>query len=254
MELTLIRNATLVLDYAGHRILIDPYFAPKHSLPSFTGKSPNPMVDLPFPPEKILDGVELLLVSHLHTDHFDTVAQEFIDKTLPLVCQPGDEEKIQSKGFQEVFPLQDSVEWNGIYITRTDGHHGLGEVEKLMGKVCGFVLQAEGEPTVYWAGDTVLCAEVEEAITHFQPHVIIIHACGAKWKLDNGDQPLIVMDAEQAMQVCRLAPDSQVIATHMEALDHATVSRADLSEEARLEGLISQQFDIPEDGETLTLF
>ncbi|MBE0691385.1 MAG: MBL fold metallo-hydrolase, partial [Anaerolineae bacterium] len=42
MIIQLVRNATLRLDYAGQRILIDPYFADKHTLPSFTGLSPNP--------------------------------------------------------------------------------------------------------------------------------------------------------------------------------------------------------------------
>ena len=47
MKLRLFRNATLKLDYAGRTVLIDPYLAPRHSLPSFTGRSPNPMTELP---------------------------------------------------------------------------------------------------------------------------------------------------------------------------------------------------------------
>ncbi len=31
MRLQFIRNATLILEYAGHRLLIDPDFAPKHA-------------------------------------------------------------------------------------------------------------------------------------------------------------------------------------------------------------------------------
>ena len=47
MQLELLRNATLKITYDGHVLLIDPYFAPRHSLPSFTGRSPNPMTELP---------------------------------------------------------------------------------------------------------------------------------------------------------------------------------------------------------------
>ncbi|WP_442583953.1 hypothetical protein ACSBOB_27420 [Mesorhizobium sp. ASY16-5R] len=47
MHLQLLRNATLKLNYAGRTVLIDPDFGPKHSRPSFTGRSPNPMVELP---------------------------------------------------------------------------------------------------------------------------------------------------------------------------------------------------------------
>jgi L-ascorbate metabolism protein UlaG (beta-lactamase superfamily) len=105
MELKLLRNATLKLDYAGSTILIDPFFAPKHSQRSITGRSANPMTDLPVSTNEILAGVELVLVSHLHADHFDSVAQERTPKHLPLICQPGDEEKIRSFGFTNVTPL-----------------------------------------------------------------------------------------------------------------------------------------------------
>src|SRR3954467_1223307 len=104
MNLQLIRNATLRLHYAGQVILIDPYFAAQYSLPSYTGKSPNPMVELPVPIEAILQDVTLVIVSHLHSDHFDTVAQQSVAKGLPLFCQPGNEDFIRGKGFQQVTP------------------------------------------------------------------------------------------------------------------------------------------------------
>lgn len=49
MKLKLLRNATLKLDFAGRTFLIDPDFGPRHSRRSFTGRSENPMVDLPEP-------------------------------------------------------------------------------------------------------------------------------------------------------------------------------------------------------------
>jgi L-ascorbate metabolism protein UlaG (beta-lactamase superfamily) len=253
MKLQLIRNATLRLTYAGEVILIDPYFAPKHSLPTYTGKSPNPLVELPLPIEAILKDISLAIVSHLHSDHFDTVAQLRVPKTLPLFCQPGNEEKIREKGFEDVTPITDKANWKGITITRTDGHHGIGYVERQMGKVSGFVLQAANEPTIYWAGDTVLCSEVEQAIEHFQPDVIITHSCGAKWPDAHNQRQLIVMDAEQTVAVCQSAPDSTIIATHMEALDHATVSREELRTKTTEAGISTAQLRIPADGESIEL-
>lgn len=82
MKLQLLRNATLKLDYAGSMILIDPDFGPKHSRPSFTGRSPNPMTELPVATGDILAGVEIVIVSHLHADHFDKVAQDLVPKHL----------------------------------------------------------------------------------------------------------------------------------------------------------------------------
>ena len=156
MKLRLLRNATLKLEIIGRTVLIDPFFAPKGSRPSFTGRAPNPLVELPASPEEILDGVELVIVSHLHADHFDPVAQSLVPKHLPLICQPGDEDKIRSYGFDDVMPLAKVIDWNGIRLQRREGSHGLGPVVKKMGSVMGFSIKAKNEPAVYWAGDTVL--------------------------------------------------------------------------------------------------
>lgn len=248
MKIQLIRNATLLLDYANHHILIDPDLAAKHARQTFTGKSPNPMVDLPMPIEQILAGVEGVIVSHLHSDHFDTVAQERVPKNVPLFCQPENADFIREKGFQDVRSVASEIEWETIHITRTGGHHGTGEVEGIMKTVSGFVFQAAGEPTLYWAGDTVLCDEVREVISKYQPDVIITHSCGATWPDSKGERSLIVMDAQQTIEVCKLSPDKVVIAVHMEALDHATVSRQQLREAANAALINAKKLLIPDDG------
>lgn len=255
MKLQLIRNATLLVDYGGHHLLIDPYFAPKQSRPSYMGKGDraNPTAELPLTPEQILEGVELVIVSHLHSDHFDPVAQEHLPKHLPLLCQPGNETTIREKGFLDVSVVEDYLNWKGIHITRTDGHHGTGEVETMMGKVSGFVFQAKGEPTLYWAGDTILCDEVRTAMARFHPDVVVIHSCGATWADSNGVRSLIVMDDAQTVAACKYAAEAVVIAAHMEALDHSTVSRAALREAADRAGVDGEWLRIPADGEQIDI-
>lgn len=246
MKLQLVRNATLKLTVAGRTILVDPFFAPKHSRPSFAGRSPNPLVELPLAPAEILVGVELVIVSHLHADHFDPVAQSLVPKHLPLVCQPGDEDKIRSYGFGTVTPLADRLEWQGISLTRRAGQHGFGPVVAKMGSVMGFSLEAPGEPTLYWAGDTVLYPPVDETIRGADPDIIVIHPCGALWQGE-----VIAMDAAQAVAVCAAAPHAQVVATHLDALDHATVSREDLRHYALSQGIAAEKLLIPADGQIL---
>lgn len=254
MKLQLIRNAMLRLHYAGHLILIDPDLAPAFSRRSFTGRSQNPMVELPIPIDQILQDVELVVVSHLHQDHFDTVAYEVVPKHLPLLCQPGDETFIHEKGFQDVTPLESSYTWQGIHFTRIGGHHGTGEVETIMKNVMGLIIQAAGEPTIYWAGDTILCDEVRQAISEYTPDVIVTHSCGAMWPDSAGERWLIVMDASQTVESCRIAPpQTTIIATHMEALDHATTTRADLRNGATAAGISADRLLIPADGELLEL-
>jgi L-ascorbate metabolism protein UlaG (beta-lactamase superfamily) len=248
MKLRLLRNATLKLDIFGRTILIDPFFAPKGSRPSFTGRAPNPLVDLPASPEAILDGVELVVVSHLHADHFDPVAQSLVPKHLPLICQPGDEDKIRSCEFSNVTPLADVIDWRGLRFQRREGSHGLGPVATKMGSVMGFTITAAGEPSLYWAGDTVLYRGMEATITETRPEIIVIHPCGARWEGD-----LITMDAAEAIATCKLAPSALVIATHMEALDHATVTRDELRRYALEQCVMPRQFLVPQDGEVLAL-
>ncbi|MDX1522433.1 MAG: MBL fold metallo-hydrolase [Anaerolineae bacterium] len=249
MKLQLIRNATLRLTYNGHLFIIDPYLAAKHSLPSYVGTSPNPLVDLPCTPEEVLAGVEMAIISHLHSDHFDSAAQELLPKSTPIFCQPGDEAKIAGYGFENVTPVETSVTWQGISLTRTPGQHGTGEWIERLGKVSGFILRAEAEPTVYWMGDTIWYDGVARVVAEVQPDVIITHASGAKF----GDSDPIVMDAAQTIAVCRAAPQATVIAVHLESLDHGTVSRADLRAQADAEGITADRLRIPADGETLLL-
>ncbi|MEO7911707.1 MAG: MBL fold metallo-hydrolase [Roseiflexaceae bacterium] len=247
MQLQLIRNATLKLSYAGYTILLDPDLAAKHSRPSFTGRSLNPMVELPLPPPEIVAGIELLIVSHLHRDHFDAV--EPIPAALPVLCQPGDEAQVAERGFTQVTPVADTLEWHGIHVTRTPGQHGTGAVGRKMGAVAGFVLAAPDQPTIYWAGDTILYDEIYATIERYRPNVIITHSCGARWPDDAGDRQLIVMDAAQTVALAQAAPASIVIATHMEALDHATISRAELRAAADAAGIPATRLLIPADGE-----
>ncbi|MBK8899912.1 MAG: MBL fold metallo-hydrolase [Anaerolineaceae bacterium] len=244
MKMQLIRNATLRVTYAGHTFIIDPYLAPKHSLPSYTGRSLNPLVDLPLSPHEVIAGIETAVVSHLHTDHFDPLAQELLPKGTKIFCQPKNEARIREIGFVEVVPVTTTVRWQAITIHRTPGRHGSSEaILRAMGEVSGFVFEADNEPTVYWAGDTVWYDAIRENIDQWRPDIIITHSGGAVW----GDNELIIMDAQQTVALCEYAPEAIVVATHMEALDHCLTSREALRNYAREHGIQDEQLRIPED-------
>ncbi len=249
MELQLIRNATVKMTYAGKLLLLDPYLGEKGSGPSYAGKEHSPVVPLPIPLEEILDGVEAIVVSHAHSDHFDTTAREILPKDLPLLCQPEDEQTMRNLGFTDVHPVAETLWLDEISVSRTPGRHGSGAVLKDMGVVSGFFFEAPGEPSVYWAGDTVLTDEIRELLRVRKPDVVLTHSCGAVW----GERTLILMDDAQTAEVCLLAPGSTVVAIHMEAVDHATVSRKQLRETARKSGIPDERLLIPLDGESVRL-
>jgi L-ascorbate metabolism protein UlaG (beta-lactamase superfamily) len=249
MQIQLIRNATMRLTFHGHTILTDPYLGRKWSYQSLGGREQNPTAELPISAEKVIAGVEMVLVSHLHNDHFDPAAWEMLPKELPIFCQAGDEARIAEKGFTNITPVEGTAAWQGISITRTTGTHGTGTWGDQLNPVSGFVLRAENEPVVYWCGDTIWYEAVRELVSNVRPDVIITHSAGAEL----GDSGPIIMDAEQTIAVCRHAPDAVVVAIHFEALDHCLVSRAAMRAAGQRYGIEDSQLRIPADGETITL-
>lgn len=249
MEIQLIRNATLCIKYNRRHILLDPFLSPKGSLPAFAGIAPNPTAELPIPKHEILDGTELILLTHLHPDHFDEPAEEALPKFLPVICAPVDQPNIEAKGFTNVMALKDPIEWEGITIEATFAQHGTGDWLTRMGHVTGFLLSAPNRPSLYLAADTVLTTEVRDFIQSRKPRVIVTNSGGAHFP----DAPPIIMDIEQTLEVCALAPKSKVIATHLEALDHCPVSRTALRQAAEDAGISANRLLIPADGECLTI-
>ena len=61
------------------------------------------MLDLPFPIEKVLEGIDAVIVTHTHSDHWDDVAVEKIPKEIPIFTQhAADAKLIRNKGFKDV--------------------------------------------------------------------------------------------------------------------------------------------------------
>ena len=77
-SLRLIRNATLVIEYAGKKILVDPMLSSKGAFESFAGVEINPTVELKMPVYEIVEGVDLVLVTHTHVDHFDNLIEVYV--------------------------------------------------------------------------------------------------------------------------------------------------------------------------------
>ena len=57
MHIQQIRNATLRIAYSKKLIITDPYLAGKHTMPSYTMASPNPLADLPCKPQDVIAGI-----------------------------------------------------------------------------------------------------------------------------------------------------------------------------------------------------
>ena len=247
MKIQLVRHATLLLEYAGMRLLVDPMLSDAGAMaPIQNSPQPrnNPLVPLPCSAEEVLDGVQAVLVTHTHRDHWDDAAIQLVLNDLPLFCQPEDLGKMEATHFLNAAAVETERHWSKICITRTHAQHGTGEIGQAMAPASGYVLQAEGEPTLYIAGDSIWCPEVAETIRRFKPEMIVVNAGGARFL--EGDP--ITMTADDVVQVCRAAPKSNVIAVHMDAINHCLVTRDDLSPAASRAGV---RLQIPRDGEIL---
>ena len=241
MKMQLLRNATLIIEINNKKVLVDPMLGPKGIMDPFPwtdNNLRNPLVDVPTTASElklIMDTIDAIFITHLHPDHFDETAMVMLKKDIPVFCQPGDAPNIKEAGFLDVNTVEDELEWNEVQIFRTGGHHGTGETEVLMGKVSGFVLKRNKE-TIYIAGDTILCEEVEDALIRFKPQHVVLNGGAATFI--NGNP--VTMTVNDIVNACNFLPDSRFYVVHLEALNHCKENRQVTKSKIYENGLLSK--------------
>ncbi len=148
---TRIAHSSVLIDFAGHRVLTDPWFSEK-----FVYYHGEPYGNrLSAPPR--LDGVA---VSHGHYDHYDREAfQAYPDKQVPITVKRGIEKTARRVGFTNVIDMDawETTTFGPITVTAVPGKHGVPEIT--------YMLQFSGL-TVYIGGDTLLIPELSEIPPH----------------------------------------------------------------------------------------
>jgi L-ascorbate metabolism protein UlaG (beta-lactamase superfamily) len=253
MKILLIRNATIVVEYAGKKFLIDPMLAQKGTYLPFPN-SPrqnqnNPLVNLPISIDNIIQNIDAVIVTHLHLDHWDDVAKKALPKEIKMFAQnEEDATEIRNVGFQNVDVLQEDTVFEGVQLIQTKGEHGRGEILKRTGLVCGIVFKHSSEKTSYIAGDTVWYESVQEVIFKTTPEIIVANA-GDNQFFEGGS---LVMGKDDVYEVYKAAPKAKIIAVHMEAVNHWALSREQLKRFINEKGITSNVL-VPDDGESYTL-
>lgn len=250
MTITLLRHATLVVEIAGQRILVDPMLDPAGARGPVAGTPQprdNPLVDLPPTGQALLGEVTAAIITHLHVDHLDDEGARFLGSAgVPVFGQEGD---LAALGDREV-PDAAAIGAGPIgevLVHRTDGRHGVGDMAERLGPVSGVVLE-HGDERIYIAGDTLPCAAVDEAMRRHAPTTAVLNAGGARFVEGHP----ITMTAADVAAFAAAHPATTVVAVHMDAVNHCVDTRAVLHAEIARAGVGNVL--VPADGERVALY
>lgn len=230
LSVTFIGNATTVISYAGISILTDPNFlhAGQHAylgygLLSKRLKSPALTIDE-------LPQLDAIVLSHMHGDHWDRVAERGLSRDLPVVTTHAAARTLRRRGFARARGLDT---WDGfviakgtaqVRITSLPGRHAPTPVNRLLPPVMGTMLEfgATGsapDRRLYISGDTLLVDELHEIPLRFNAiDAGVLHLGGTR--LPAGARlPFgltVTMDAEQGVRAVELLKLGRVIPVHFD--------------------------------------
>lgn len=252
-----IRNATAKIEIAGSTFLVDPYLAPKGSYTGFEGtinsQKRNPLIEMAEPVEKVLQGVDAVIVTHTHADHWDEYAQKVLPKTLPIFVQnAGDAQIIRSQGFKDVRVLGKNTEFNKVKLSKTGGQHGtdqmysIPQLAELAGDAMGVVMQADNEKTLYLVGDTIWNEDVDFALNRYKPEIIVMNTGYAQLQ---GFSDGIIMGKADVAKARQVAPKADIITVHMDAVNHAAVTSDEMRKFVKENKL--SKVAVPKEGDVL---
>ena len=248
------RNATMVIETEKDVILIDPMIGSKGSIATFTlfrfKAQKNPIVPLPENCRKILKKVTHCLITHKHSDHLDKAGEYFLkENKIPVTCSVKDEALFKKKGLNVVQSINywKKYDFLGGTIEGIPARHGYGFIALPMGNVMGYFIKLPNQKSIYLSSDTVYTTSVDKVLKKYKPDISVV-ACGSA-QLDFF-QP-ILMSIKDILKFVKNSPEN-VIANHLEAVNHCPTTRVELKKELEKNGLY-KKVAIPADGEVISI-
>jgi L-ascorbate metabolism protein UlaG (beta-lactamase superfamily) len=254
-SLTFVGNATVLLRLGRFTVLTDPNFIRKGQR-AYLGKGlwtrrlRDPALSLgELPP------LDLVVLSHLHGDHFDRVARRGLDRSVPLLTTPPAARRLGKQGFstQALTTWQrERFESGGetLEVESLPGTHARGAMAGLLPPVMGTLLEhrvAGGPPTrVYLSGDTLTGDHLDEiARRHPEIDLALVHLGGTRVLLHT-----VTMDAAQGVDFLRRVRPRQAVPIHYDDYGVFASPLADFEDAARRAGL-AERVRVVERGSTV---
>jgi L-ascorbate metabolism protein UlaG (beta-lactamase superfamily) len=243
--ITFVGTATVIIRYAGLTVLTDPNFLHRgdhvHLGYGITSKRlTNPAIEL----EK-LPPVDLIVLSHMHEDHFDKFVQKNLDRNIPIATTNEAVEILKESGFLKLYPLKTwesfTVEKGNttLSVTSMPGRHGPPIVAQLLPEVMGSILDFgnKAQPRryrMYISGDTMVFSDIRE-IPQRYPGVdmALLHLGGTRLL----GLVTVTMDAKEGIRMMRVIVPKKAIPIHYNDYDVFKSPLSDFEKEIEQAGL-----------------
>lgn len=168
LSITWLGHSTFLINLPnGRRLITDPWLT-------------NPNCPPAYAKAEALKPLDLILVSHGHSDHTGDVVSVARATQAPVVCLFELGLYLSEKGLQNVkdMGIGGTQEVAGITITMTQAVHTGSIVDNgqivYLGGAAGFVLRAPRTPTIYFAGDTGLFGDMKIIGEIYKPEIAFL--------------------------------------------------------------------------------
>lgn len=219
--LTHIGGPTILIRYAGLNLLTDPTFDAPGEYPVGGGRT---LVKLAGPavPAEDLGRIDVVLLSHdQHADNLDNSGRALLNEAGMTLSTAEAAARIpQARGLRpwERVTVPGAVP---VVVTAVPALHGPSGAEAVTGEVTGFVLEAEGWPTVYVSGDNASLKLAAEISLRFPATTVAVVFAGAARTPLFGGAPL-TLTSEGLVELAGLFPLATVVPVHTEGWRHFT--------------------------------
>jgi L-ascorbate metabolism protein UlaG (beta-lactamase superfamily) len=230
-----IGTATVLIRYQGLTILTDPNFLHRGEYVYLgygirSQRLTNPAIEL-----EALPPIDLVILSHMHEDHFDKLVQQKLRRDVPIVTTRQASAQLSRLGFTQRYPLN---HWDSLTVRKGDtrlritalpARHSRRPISALLPPVIGSMLDFQQGPAgaayrIYISGDTLIYDDIADIPRRFPDiNLALLHLGGTRLL----GVIKATMDGDDGVRMMQLVAPQRAIPIHY---DDYTVFKSPLSD------------------------